>query len=855
MKGKSSGKSAIQTVLDNLGEDIFTQTVIKPLFHAMGYEWSGFNGGPYELGVDLIAFKEDPLKNGYHVACIQSKKIGENQKTLPKNKLSEIINQLRQCLMDEQILPNGVKQRANDVYLAIPGTLNPRLRREIDGQLNYGKKVNVLEGPQIISLLERFCPDVLENLSNHPSFVVENNDVLFGNIPLQEALFSNDKKNLTDYVCDLQFFIGQKREKALITCGFDNLFDAISCDLKELDLLICMQDKLADICETKFTQQNFYEKKSKYIDDHELFDSKANQELQQQIKSSKDSLVEFSNTLIDFVEDAQYSGEISKTEASNLIKELQTTHVELNHTRAWPKEYDNKIKHPKSVHSDLSKRIKSIQSLTLNFMPKPDIKVLLNKAFVKNELIERGNHHLNFVKKIEAGQADKHLMFLFLNNAETLLKIQSTMFHSTSPFYAILEKSKIKTEENRISFPPSIIFDTKKDIALYGGAGFGKTTTLQSYAIKCKSNPATNCIFIELAKNKDVFKKHLTKPVSGKLQQNALIKCILEANKIDISDFNIRETKRIIQETPILLDGVDEVYSYVKNIIPAIKLFKKENPKSQIIITSRDNTAYLADIDFLSISLLPFTEEQLESFIVGWCKSKEVANQLIKTIRNKKLQGIVSNPLLATIACSLTEKGVRIPNSECKLYEERFNLLTGKYDNYKGVNRQSNPPETLQEIAKCCAFIFHENQVRSMDYQSVLQKVIRALNSRYKKRAIISAIGELINPCNILILDDVKDSVSFGHFRYQESLVAQQLEKKQTPELIRLLSITFWQGAFTLFAEKNSVETLLDECIRINYSNAEVETTLAAMISNSPVPIEAKRGYRELLEMMGGGYI
>ena len=68
MKGKSSGKSAIQTVLDNLGEDIFTQTVIKPLFHAMGYEWSGFNGGPYELGVDLIAFKEDPLKKKVYIA-------------------------------------------------------------------------------------------------------------------------------------------------------------------------------------------------------------------------------------------------------------------------------------------------------------------------------------------------------------------------------------------------------------------------------------------------------------------------------------------------------------------------------------------------------------------------------------------------------------------------------------------------------------------------------------------------------------------------------------------------------------------------------------------------------------------
>ncbi|MEC8964562.1 MAG: hypothetical protein VX649_07475 [Pseudomonadota bacterium] len=88
--------------------------------------------------------------------------------------------------------------------------------------------------------------------------------------------------------------------------------------------------------------------------------------------------------------------------------------------------------------------------------------------------------------------------------------------------------------------------------------------------------------------------------------------------------------------------------------------------------------------------------------------------------------------------------------------------------------------------------------------------------------------------------------------RFQESLVAQVLDIKQRYELLSYLPKTFWRGAFTLLAESNAVEGILDECLRTDEYSDSFEETLSAMISNSPVSKDKKAGYRELLEMLKG---
>ena len=52
----------------------------------------------------------------------------------------------------------------------------------------------------------------------------------------------------------------------------------------------------------------------------------------------------------------------------------------------------------------------------------------------------------------------------------------------------------------------------------------------------------------------------------------------------------------------------------------------------------------------------------------------------------KNLFEHIKTPLLATITCSLIEKGINAPSTENEIYSERLRLLTGEYDLHKNIH-------------------------------------------------------------------------------------------------------------------------------------------------------------------------
>ncbi|MEP1446502.1 MAG: hypothetical protein ABJK37_10380 [Paraglaciecola sp.] len=266
-------------------------------------------------------------------------------------------------------------------------------------------------------------------------------------------------------------------------------------------------------------------------------------------------------------------------------------------------------------------------------------------------------------------------------------------------------------------------------------------------------------------------------------------------------------------------------------------------------MATRDNFDYIADINFLNVSLLSFTEEQLIKFIFGWCESQEDAKQLEKSIEKRNLYSVLGNPLLATIACTLISQGIKVPNCESRLYEERIRLLTGEYDSAREINRQSVRPEILSEVAKFVAFKMHSLECRSIGKDILQNYLIEKFSRNYSVNIIINALNELITPCNVLILDRETDLISFDHFRYQESLTAQYIETIQFFEIVSYLKSEFWTGAFILFAEKKSIVPIIEELVRGDYLYDSYFETLKAMILNSSDPKHVRQGQLEIINM------
>jgi hypothetical protein len=299
---------------------------------------------------------------------------------------------------------------------------------------------------------------------------------------------------------------------------------------------------------------------------------------------------------------------------------------------------------------------------------------------------------------------------------------------------------------------------------------------------------------------------------------------------------NIEDAKKFLSGRLVLiLDGLDEVFSTIPSIISAISEFKLKNPLSQLIISSRDCVSYLNDIDFLGITLLPFTREQLDKFIKGWFKlNKEKSDELIKAIEDRELFDYIKTPLLATITCSLVEKGVNAPSSENEIYSERLNLLTGEYDLHKNIERQKQKGELLRKCAMKIAFDMHSRGVRSESKEKMLKPLLSSLSERYSKILLNDCVEELINPCNVLIYDPITKKYSFGHFRFQEHLASEELKNNRGVELSELVTIDWWRGALCLYAQDNDTSSLIEDVYKRYGNISRAMMTFDSMINNSP---------------------
>ena len=864
-----SKQLSVVKVLQGMNENEFTQKIVKPYFETLGYEWTQFNGGPYEKGVDLFAFKKHEVTDELMVVCIQSKVIKPEEQTKPKAELSQLINQLRQCLTDEQVMPNGEKQVAKEAYLAIAGELHPRLRSEIYSQLDlFGHRVVVLETPKLIELLQKKAPHVLESLDQHPSEIAKRKDFLSGNTALNNALYSKSDTNLTDIYSDLEFFVGKRKERAVIVSGFEELQRPLKISGADIKWFVNAKSLLLKKTGAALFTVDISALLDKYERQLLEYSSASVQKLINARDKNFQTLKESISLFREKVADALYAKSITVAAQKSLLDAAKNWD-KFREFREMPIELVQ-MSGTTTVVNTIKTKLIDLKAISEKIPKRPELELQLSKEFVSCELNSKAEVYLELLQEISRGYGDKSKVREFLNIAQELLSIQAILFASNSPLIRILDLTKFAKKFNKISFPPSLIFDSGVDIALFGGAGFGKTTTLQSYAARCQQYHDNGCVFVELAKYKESFKLFLpkkepevsdeklgSKKSKGKKSRSAVdselfLKAILHAFDYEPDKTNVEELQELLKTHVLILDGIDEVYGYVPTLLRVIKSFKKENPRTQLIISSRDNVEYLSEIDFIGISLLPFTEKKLKSFIYSWLGDDELAHKLWKKIQNKDMLETVSNPLLATIACALTKEGVEVPSTGSELYVKRIELFTGLYDQHRNIKRTQSPPEFLTEIAKQTAFLFHEKEVRSMDMAEACSTLATILSTKYKPEKVERALKELISPCNVILRDERSNKISFGHLRFQESLVAQVLDIKQRYELLSYLPKTFWRGAFTLLAESNAVEGILDECLRTDEYSDSFEETLGAMISNSPVSKDKKAGYRELLEMLKG---
>lgn len=851
--------------MQRMHEDKFSKLIIKPLFEAMGCYRVDFFGGAYEEGKDIVAFYQAPFGKSITYA-IQSKKIGNGKGTEDKELLSKLILQLHQCFVKGIKLHDGSEVIPNEIYIASPFQISLRLVKEIHEMLNLNNKtVEILDGPKLILELKKHKPDLLESLLTFEDKIKNQNPQELKNIELISAL--NQKTAIQEMNCysDLGFFIGSIDSNVLLNGEFGFTQEVAHFTKGEWDVFERMvYHPLKKILKFEPLTSISKDLLSKYKKENTAYHSEKNKETRKNINQATQLLnsnIEYIRSILSEIENAvknMIKSDIENhlfdiiSQSASFLKQCLEKNFDsfsVNNLRLFiDKREIEKLsgEHKQNVLAKIiesSKKIKSINlqqqeiiQLRKEYIEEPRIVFEFESNKITSWLNERSQKYKLDINLINSGALNIDIVNFLETTQNTLnaLDVIVNKFEDSSRYFTIIKKDGRTTDG--LSISPFKLFDSKYDIAIYGGAGAGKTTTLQMYAKKMFESGVLDVLYLPL--NRYIEKVDFNLESATK-DYDILISFILISKSISPTRENIVSFIGYLTTTPpikLIFDGLDEAYAKYPGIVSAINLFKLKHSSIQLLISSRDCVSFLPDINFLGITLLPFTEVQLYRFIESWFLNKNIikGSQIIDSIKRKGIVEIFTTPLLATLLCDLAEKGVDIPSSESEIFTKRLELLCGTYDSYKNIRRTELSQSILMRSAMKIAFSLHSKGIRSASKDELINYLIYSHSFKYEKNTCIKAVNELIEVCNILILDPISETYSFGHLRYQEHLVSLEMIQNRSIELINYLKSDWWRGALCLYAQSCEFSSLI-EAYTLRYVNIKPALiTLRAMVKSRP---------------------
>src|SRR5262249_49026685 len=89
----------------------------------------------------------------------------------------------------------------------------------------------------------------------------------------------------------------------------------------------------------------------------------------------------------------------------------------------------------------------------------------------------------------------------------------------------------------------------------------------------------------------------------------------------------------------------------------------------------------------LTLELEPFDDERLFQSVGRWYGAQPTTSRnLVQWLQaNPKMKEVARTPLVAALLCSLFTIPIQMPSTEVELYERRYDLLLGTWDQAKGI--------------------------------------------------------------------------------------------------------------------------------------------------------------------------
>jgi predicted NACHT family NTPase len=346
----------------------------------------------------------------------------------------------------------------------------------------------------------------------------------------------------------------------------------------------------------------------------------------------------------------------------------------------------------------------------------------------------------------------------------------------------------------QLQIPGMQAVETHSKLRVLGKPGVGKTTFLKHLAIQCNRGEFAAQqvpVFITLRDFAEESRESGSFSLLNYIRQAWVTAGVTHPSVLKI----LLQEGRLL----LLLDGLDEVLNQDSTkVLREIRKFSEKYHQNQFVVSCRTAAQKLQLPGFTDVEIAPFTKAQITTFAQKWFVAfakrypqteQSQSSQFIQKLdlpENWQFRQLVVTPLFLHLACWMFQGQEQFPAKRSEFYKQGLDLLLGKWDEAKGVDRDDvyrdfRLPQKLRLLSQLAAVTFErgqyffEQRLVEQYLEEYLQTLPGAMLEPEELQLDSEAMLKAIEAQHGILIERARGIFSFSYLAFQEYFTARKI--------------------------------------------------------------------------------